>query len=297
MSKRAGVVGIGNMGSGLAKNLIANGFTVTGIDLKDDRMAAFAQMGGTQATSPAEVGANADAVFVMVMTGDEAKQVIFAENGLLSTLAEGSAIILTATIKPHEAVEIATRMEGSGVNLIDSPVSGGYPGAQGGTLTLMAAAPAEWLEEFKPFMEAVSATIHHVGTEAGMGQTMKAVLQSIIGSMFSATFEATVLAAKAGLSGQAVFDVVQSSSAGNTITKTSLENIIDRKFHDTGSHIDTMHKDLTISMDLGEQLLVPLNTASAAMQVFHAGKAAHPTGDNWASTLVMEEICGAKLER
>ncbi|MEN0041339.1 MAG: NAD(P)-dependent oxidoreductase [Pseudomonadota bacterium] len=297
MDKRAGVVGIGNMGSGLAKNLIANGFTVTGIDLKADRMAAFKAMGGVAAESPAEVSANADAVFVMVMTGDEAKEVIFAEDGLLSTMTQGSAIILTATIKPHEAVEIAARMEGSGVRLIDSPVSGGYPGAQAGTLTLMAAAPAEWLTEFAPFMEAVSATIHHVGTQAGQGQTMKAVLQSIIGSMFSATFEATVLAAKAGLTGQAVLDVVQSSSAGNTITKTSLENIIDRKFHDTGSHIDTMHKDLTISMDLGEQLLVPLHTASAAMQIFHAGKAAHPTGDNWASTLVLEKICGAKLER
>ncbi|MEM1317633.1 MAG: NAD(P)-binding domain-containing protein, partial [Pseudomonadota bacterium] len=78
MDKRAGVVGIGNMGSGLAKNLIANGFTVTGIDLKADRMAAFKAMGGVAAESPAEVSANADAVFVMVMTGDEAKEVIFA---------------------------------------------------------------------------------------------------------------------------------------------------------------------------------------------------------------------------
>ena len=90
-------------------------------------------------------------------------------------------------------------MEGSGIALIDSPVSGGFPGAQGGTLTMMAAAPDAVLDKFAGPMEAVSATIHRVGDAAGNGQTVKACLQTLIGSIFSATFEASVLAAKAGV--------------------------------------------------------------------------------------------------
>ena len=100
------------------------------------------------------------------------------------------------------------------------------------------------------------------------------------------------MAAKAGISGQAFYNVVANGSGGCTVTKAALENIIDRKFEGTGSHIATMHKDLTISMNLGEQLGVPLHTAAAAMQIFHAGKTKYPHGDTWVVPRVIEEIIG-----
>ena len=270
--KRAGVIGLGDMGSGLAKNLIENGFETTGLDLSEARMQAFRELGGNPAASVADVGANADAVYVMVMNGDQAKAVILGEDGLISHMDKGGAVILTATIKPREALEIASAMAGSGINLIDSPVSGGFPGAQGGTLTMMASGADDVLDTFKPFMEAVSATIWRVGDQPGQGQTVKACLQSLLGAMFSATCEAAAMAAKAGISGEAFYNVVANGSGGCTVTKAALENIIDRKFEGTGSHIATMHKDLTISLGLGEELGVPLFTAAAAMQIFHAGK-------------------------
>ncbi len=294
---RAGVIGLGDMGSGLAKNLIANDFEVTGFDLSEARMRALSDMGGMAAADAAGVGRNADAVYVMVMNGDQAKAVILGENGLVANMRDGGAVILTATIKPSEARDIGAAMQGSGVHLIDSPVSGGFPGAQGGTLTMMAAGVDAVLDEFRPVMEAVSKTIHRVGTEAGQGQTVKSCLQSLIGSIFSATFEAAVLAAKAGVSGEVLYRVFSTSGAGCGITNTALENIIDRKFEGTGSHINTMHKDLTIALDMAEELGVPLHTASTAMQLFHAGKTKYPNGDNWVVTRVIEEIVGAELHR
>ena len=137
--RRTGVVGLGDMGSGLAKNLMRNGFETTGFDLSEARMAAFVDMGGKPAARVADVGSGSDVVFVMVMNGDQAKSVILGEDGLVAQMAAGSAIILSATIKPEEAREIGAAMASSGVHLIDSPVSGGFPGAQGGTLTMMAA--------------------------------------------------------------------------------------------------------------------------------------------------------------
>lgn len=294
---RAGVIGLGDMGSGIAKNLIANGFEVVGLDLDEERMTAFREMGGEAASSASEVGANAEAVFVMVMNGGQAKDVILGESGLVRHMATGGAVILSATIKPFEAREIGEAMAGSGIHLIDTPVSGGFPGAQGGTLTMMASAPDNVLDEFAPVMEAVSANIHRVGTEAGIGQTVKACLQSLIGAQFSATFEAAALAAKAGVPGQVILDVFSTSSAGCGIVNNALEKIIDRQFEGTGSHINTMHKDLTISMGLGEELGVPLHTAAAAMQIFHAGRTKYPNGDNWVCTRVIEEIVGAELHR
>ncbi|MEO9459548.1 MAG: NAD(P)-dependent oxidoreductase [Lentilitoribacter sp.] len=295
--KNVGIIGIGDMGSGIAKNLIKNGYETWGYDLIATRMSAFEKMGGQPAQSIAEVGTHADIVFIMVMTGDQVKQVIFGENGLAQTLKKGSTIVLTATIKPKEAREIGAELEMSDLNIIDSPVSGGFPGAQSGTLTMMAAGSDATLEVCKGVMEAVSANIHRVGTTSGEGQTVKACLQSLIGSQFSATFEAAALAAKAGVPGQVILDVFSTSSAGCGVVNNALEKIIDRQFEGTGSHINTMHKDLTISMNLGEELGVPLHTASAAMQVFHAGKSKFPNGDNWAATQVVEDIVGAELHR
>ncbi|WP_170476239.1 NAD(P)-dependent oxidoreductase [Ruegeria arenilitoris] len=295
--KTAGVIGLGDMGSGLAKNLIKNGFETSGFDLSNTRMSAFAEMGGKAKDSAGEVGAHADCVFVMVMNGDQAREVILGEDGLVTNMGKGGTVILSATIKPAEARAIGRDMEGSGINLIDTPVSGGFPGAQNGTLTMMAAGAPDVLDRNAEAMQAVSGTIHRVGANPGDGQTVKACLQSLIGSIFSATFEAAALAAKAGVSGQALLDVFSSSSAGCGVVNTALENIIDRKFVATGSHIATMHKDLTISLALASELGVPMQTASSAMQVFHAGKTKYPDGDNWICTRVIEEIVGAELHR
>ncbi len=294
---RAGVVGLGDMGSGLARNLLAAGLRTTGLDLSEARMKAFEEMGGAPAASIADVGKAADAVFVMVMNGDQAKTVILGDGGLIGHMKPGGAVLLTATIKPKEAREIGAAMEGSGIHLIDSPVSGGFPGAQGGTLTMMAAGEDAVLDQYCSVMETVSASIHRVGTRPGDGQTVKACLQSLIGAQFSATFEAAALAAKAGVPGQVILDVFSTSSAGCGIVNNALEKIIDRQFEGTGSHINTMHKDLTIAMALGEELGVPLHTAGSAMQIFHAGRSKYPDGDNWVCTRVIEEIVGAELHR
>lgn len=222
---------------------------------------------------------------------------IRAASRLAHALVPGAVIILTATIKPEEARAIARGLEGSGIELIDLPVSGGFPGAQSGTLTMMAAGSEEAMDQARPMMAAVSKTIHRVGDQAGMGQTVKACLQALIGSIFTATFEAAALAAKAGVEGQVLYDVVSTSGAGCGITRTALENIIDRRFVGTGSHIRTMYKDLTIALDLARDLGVPLFTAATAMQLFQAGKTKHPDGDNWIVARVIEDIVGAELTR
>lgn len=298
--KQICVIGIGDMGSGLAKNLIKSGFRVTGFDLKPDRLSDFADMGGIAAASSAEAAMGSDAVFVMVMNGDEAREVIFGadgQGGLKSVLGQDAVIIMSATIKPDEARGLFRDLKGSGIHMVDTPVSGGRPGAHGGTLTMMAAATDEALATARPAMEAVSAVIHRVGTEVGMGQTVKACLQSLIGSIFSGAFEASALAAKAGVSGEVLQQVFSTSAAGCGITNAAIENVMERKFEGTGSHINTMYKDLTISLDMARELGVPLFTASTAMQLFQAGRTKYPDGDNQVVARISEDIVGSGLKR
>ena len=290
---RVGVIGLGDMGSGLAKNLIAAGYEVAGHDLDAERMATFTGMGGVACASAAEVGRDAQAVFVMVMNGSQARSVIL--DGLAPVMAAGSAMILTATIHATEAREIAEGMSGTGIDMIDSPVSGGFPGAQGGTLTLMAAGTDAAMAAHREVLEAVSSIIHHVGQNVGDGQTVKACLQSLIGSIFAATYELSVLAGKAGVSGDVLRKVIASTGAGNGITDGSLDNIAARRFDGTGSGINTMHKDLTISLELAKQMGVPMHTTATAMQIFQAGMTKYPDGDNQSAALVIEEIVGAGL--
>lgn len=293
--KRAGVIGLGDMGSGLAKNLIKAGHPTSGFDVNAKRLAAFKEQGGNPAASPREVAENADAVFIMVMNGGQAKSVIFGEDGLLRTLRKGSVILMTATIRPVEMREIAADLKGSGIGLVDTPVSGGYGGAHGGTLTLMAAADQATFDSSQDVMGAIGKRIFYVGEEPGMGQTVKACLQALIGSVYSATFEAAVLAAKSGIEGKVMFDVFTASSAGSVIVNNALQKILDRTFVGTGSHISTMYKDLTISLEHALDVGVPVFTAAAAMQLFRAGKSRFPDEDNWTVTKVLEEIAGTEV--
>ena len=165
------------------------------------------------------------------------------------------------------------------------------------TLTLMAAGSDAAFEAAQPALDAISGTIHRVGTHAGDGQTVKACLQSLIGSIFTGAFEAAGLAAKAGVPGQVIYDVFSTSAAGCGITNAAIGNVMNRTFEDTGSRIDTMHKDITISLDLAMDLGVPLFTASTAMQLFQAGRAKYPGGDNQVVAKITEDIIGTGLTK
>tara|TARA_Y100000590_G_C15487558_1_gene926408 strand:+ start:81 stop:986 length:906 start_codon:yes stop_codon:yes gene_type:complete len=295
--KCIGLIGLGDMGSGLARNLIDAGYQTIGNDINQSRLRDFVVLGGEAASTVAEVGSRAEAVFVMVMSSDQVQEVIFGEEGLASTMKRGSVIFITATISPKDVVAIGERLVGAGIDLIDSPVSGGFSGAQDGTLTLMTAAPKPLLERWRPVLMAISTNIEHVGTVVGQGQIVKACLQSMIGSVIAATCEATVMAAKAGIAGQVIYDVFSKSSGGSSVGNAALENIIDRNFTGTGSHINTMHKDLMIALGLANELEVPLFTAATAMQLFRAARSQYPDGDNWAIAQMMEKLVGEELHR
>jgi len=290
--KKVGVIGLGNMGMGMAKNLIKSGFSVIGFDLDDKRLRKLKENGGSTATSTVQVGEETDAVFVMVMNGKQVKAVVA---DLATGLKDRGTIILTATITPEEAREAYSIADLEGIVMLDSPVSGGMDGAHNGTLTLMTAGKKSVFNDCIKILEAVSSNIFHVGEEIGEGQTVKASLQAFIGASFTAIFESLVLGSKAGIKGQTLYDVFSASGVGSPLFKNCASLIMDRKFKNTGSHISTMYKDLGISLDMAKKNGVPLFTAGAAYELFQAGISMFPDEDNWSIVKLLEQISGTEV--
>jgi 3-hydroxyisobutyrate dehydrogenase-like beta-hydroxyacid dehydrogenase len=293
--KSVGVIGLGDMGIGMAGNIIKNGFACTGFDIRAERMEMLRALGGQSARSPRQVGGGSDAVFIMVMNGQQVLDVITGEHGLLESLKSGATIIVSATIEPREARAAAGALEGTGINIIDTPVSGGKSGADNGTLTMMVAAPKAVFDDNLAVLEAVGERIFHVGEEPGMGQTVKASLQAFIGASFTAIFESLVLGSKAGVSGQVLYEVFSASGVSSPLFRNCAELIMDRKFEKTGSHIGTMYKDLGISMKMAHENGVSMFTAAAAYELFQAGISMFPQGDNWSIVKLLEQIADTRV--
>ena len=294
--KKVGLIGLGDMGIGMAKNLLKNGFELTGFDLQDECLKELAQLGCKPSANCREVAESSDVVFVMVLNGQQVKEVVLGENGLLDSLQKGSTIIITATIHPSEVKELVQPLSEAGINLIDSPVSGGKSGADNGTLTMMAAAREDVFSDNKNILEAVGQNIFHVGEEIGIGQTVKASLQALIGASFTAIFESLVLGSKAGVKAETLFEVFGSSGVSSPLFKNCANLIMERKFKGTGSHIGTMYKDLGISMNMAKENGVAMFTASAAHELFRSGMSLFPDEDNWSIVKLLEQIAGTEVK-
>lgn len=293
---KVGLIGVGNMGLGMSRNLLKAGHELTVYDVRPEPLETLAEEGASIATSPCEVGRAADAVFIMVLNVEQVKAALLTENGLLAGLKPGSRVICTATIGRSQVMEVAELVRAAGMDIVDAPVSGGAPGAAAGTLTMMVSASNETFAASKPVLEAVGRDIYHVGEEIGMGQTVKSSLAVLIGVTYAGIFEALTLAVKAGVAPETLRDVVSTSVVGNFLFRDTTQNILDRNFKGQ-SNIGTMYKDLTLAKNMASDCGVPLFAASAAFELFQAGKAVNPDEDNWTIIKILENIAGVEVKK
>ena len=293
---KVGLIGVGNMGTGMSRNILKAGHELVVYDVCPEAMETLVQEGAAAAASPRELGAAAGTVFIMVLNVEQVKASLLGENGLLAGVNPGATVICTATIGRSQVMEVAELLTAKGINIIDAPVSGGAPGAAAGTLTMMVAAPTETFTASKPILEAVGKDIYHVGEEIGMGQTVKSALAVLIGTTYAGIFEALTLAVKAGVAPETLRDVVSTSVVGNFLFRDTTENILSRNFKGQ-SNIGTMYKDLSLAKSMANDCGVPLFAASAAFELFQAGKAVNPDEDNWTIIKILENIAGVEVKK
>ena len=293
---KVGLIGVGNMGMGMSRNILKAGHELIAYDVRPEPLETLVKEGARAAVSPRDVGIAADNIFIMVLNVEQVKAALLGEDGLLAGLKPGSTVICTATIGHSQVIEVAELVTAKGIHIIDAPVSGGAPGAAAGTLTMMVSAPTETFEASKPVLEAVGRDIYHVGEEAGMGQTVKSALAVLIGTTYAGIFEALTLAVKAGVKPEMLRDVVSTSVVGNFLFRDTTENILTRNFKGQ-SNIGTMYKDLSLAKNMANDCGVPLFAASAAFELFQAGKAVNPDEDNWTIIKILENIAGIEIKK
>ena len=295
--KDIGFVGLGDMGSGMAGNLLRAGFDVHGFDLSPARLEWLEREGGHPAESAALVGERSEAAFVMVLNGDQARSAILGAGGLAEGMKPGGIVLLSATIRPAEAEGIAADLRERELTMIDTPVSGGKHGADAGNLNLYPAGDAEAIEQVRPVLEAISKQIVVTGTVPGQGQVAKAALQALIGGVFAGVFEAAVFGSKAGLTGATLERVFSNSDAGSPLVANAIQRVVDREFVGTGSNIATMYKDLCIVMDLAREVGAPLFSVAQAYELFQAGITRFAGEDNWCVTKILESLAATSVTR
>src|SRR5207249_6915752 len=161
-SGSVGFIGLGQMGFGMASNLLKAGHDVLAHDVVPETLARFTARGGRAARHPAHIGAECASTLVMVVDGRQVDAVLSGRDGLLDTMTAGT-VMVCSTIALSELLPMAERARARGVTVMDCPVSGGVIGAEAGTLTLLCGGDAADVDAQRPFLNGVSANVFHLG--------------------------------------------------------------------------------------------------------------------------------------
>lgn len=285
--KTIGMIGLGAMGQGIARNILEHGYPMVLYDIRPDGMLSLVKKGATIANSIQEVGLQTDTVLVMVNTYSQCQSVLKA---LFQTL-RGGTVIQLGTMAADEAEALAKMAVGCGCHMIDCPVSGGTKGAKYGTLTLMAACDKETFHKHKSLMECFASNVVHVGETCGQGQAVKAINQLLVGIHMCATAEAFTLAKQCGLDLQTVYDVICASAGRSEIFRNRGPFLIARDFS-TRSTLQIQLKDANIVCKTADSVGAPTPLTNTVRELFKlAVRKYPPTDDSLEVVRLYEELC------
>ncbi|MRG59959.1 NAD-binding protein [Agromyces sp. CFH 90414] len=240
-------IGLGIMGAPIARNLLAAGHDVIGINRSDAPVARFVAGGGRTA-GLREAVATSTTVMLMLPDSPDVERVVLGgedgDGGVLAAATAGTRIVDLSTIAPASSRRVARACAERGVHYLDCPVSGGEQGAIDGTLSIMVGGADDDLAAVRPLLEAIGSTIVHVG-DVGAGQTVKAANQLIVAGTIQLVAEALVFLEQHGADAEAAVRVLAGGLAGNRILDRKAAGMLERRF-EPGFRIELHRKDLGI---------------------------------------------------
>ena len=266
MPEKVGFVGLGIMGTPMARNLMAAGYELV-VHNRSRKKAEdlAASSSAAVAENPTELAEGSDVVVTM-LPGPPEVEAVFGE--MLEAAGEGALLIDTSTSSPSLARKLARAAREKGVGVLDAPVSGGDVGAIEGTLSIMVGGSEEDFERARPLFEAMGRTVTRVG-EAGAGQTVKACNQIVVALVIEAVSEALVLGEKAGVEPSKILDVLSGGLAGNKVMEVKRDKFLSRDFSPGGK--SRFHlKDLGIALASARESGVPLPVTAVVNEMFGA---------------------------
>ena len=277
-----GLIGLGEMGMGMARNLLAAGFPLTGLDLRPERCSMLADAGGALATGPAALGSASDVVILMPFSGQQALDLLQGEGGLLAGMQPGGTVIVCATVGPGIMRELAGLLEKRGLRWLDCPVSGGRTVAAAGALGLYVAGSESDVAAQRDVLDTIGERVIHVGAEPGLGQALKAATLGFYAVASVGLLEALALGARAGVPDAALREAF-CGDEGSVNDRSHFQELaawaLERRFSGTDNQIRYTAKDLQICLELGQHCGASLLTTGAAHEQVSAAQARFPAED------------------
>ncbi len=295
---RIGFIGLGIMGLPMARHLIAAGHALTVFSKtpsKADNLAKEAGAGKCRvAATPAELARNCDLIFMIVGETAHVEEMATGPGGLAEGIRSGAVVADCSTISPSASRRLAAQFDERGAAWLDAPCTGSKAGAENGNLTFMVGGDQKVFERVREYFLPMGQKLYYVGSN-GMGLHAKLTQNLILALTFQGVCEGLVLAAKAGVPPKLMYEIVQNSAARAGILEYKAPSIFRGRW-DTNFSLKWMHKDISLMLESGRELSVPLPALAVVHELFGASIARGHADDDYASVItLLEEWAGVQV--
>jgi len=281
MPTTVGLIGLGLMGKPMGRNLLKAGFPLVVWNRTKSKADDLVREGAKLAANPREVAAKVDVLVTIVSDPPALEEVMFGPNGALDALKRGSLFIDSSTVSPELARREAALCTDRGIDFLDAPVTGGTWGAEKGELVFMIGGKPAVFDRAKPLLEAMGKKFFLLGPN-GAGQTVKLAMNLILALEVEALAEATALVTHAGLDGQKLIDVLQSSMGRSPLMDVKAPLIL-KNDYPASFPLRLMHKDVRLALELARQEKIELPAGAAAYSTYSAVKDAAKDDPDYAA--------------
>jgi len=291
-----GFIGLGIMGKPMAMNLLKAGYQLIVYDIDNESVQYLVRAGAKEGKSSQDVASYSDIIITMLPNSPEVKEVVLGKNGLIHGIRSGSVLIDMSSIAPLTSKELSETLKKNGVIMLDAPVSGGEPKAIEGTLAIMVGGPEETFNKVKGLLAVMGKSVTLVGP-LGSGNITKLANQIIVALNIAAMSEAMVLATKAGVDPEAVYNAIRGGLAGSTALDAKMPMILNANFK-PGFRIELHIKDLLNALETAGELDVPVTLTSKVLEIMQALKAEGKAKDDHSGLVqYYEKLAKVKVRR
>jgi 3-hydroxyisobutyrate dehydrogenase len=294
MLQSIGFIGLGIMGQPMALNLVKAGYTVTAFNRTRSKAEPLERAGGHIAPTPAQAASQADVVMTIVSDTAAMEEIVNGKGGVLTTIRPGTVLIDSSTISPVASRRFAGALAARGASMLDAPVTGSKHGAEKGELTFMIGGDRDTLERVMPILKVLGKKHIYCGRQS-LGLAAKLAQNAIQATMVEVFCEGFVLAAKAGVQPQTMFEIIQSSLARSNLTDFKAPFIFKGDFTPYFP-LKLMRKDLELALEAAYAQNVPMPTTAAVKEVYGAAQAQGKGDLDYAAVITfLEELAGVKV--
>jgi len=262
---QAGVIGLGNMGGGVAKNLAAAGYETGVWDVSEEAIKKFRDIENTYVLSPGEMASEGATLFYVVPATQEIEETLNGEQGVLAKAVEDTVVFDLTTSFPEDTRRVVELAAKHSVKYLDAAMSGGATGADSGTLTLMIGGDKNVYERSRPMLNTIAKNVYYLG-ESGAGHAMKLIHNMVVHTIFLTNCEAGIMAEAAGISLADMVEVFNNSNARSYSSEFRFPKHILSEKWDARSRVYNLNKDLGMAVRMAESMNIDARYAKETLQ-------------------------------